>query len=132
MAQNKQPLLLDSHVFIWSLEQIEKLGQETQQLLRSGASVYISKASLWELAIKYKAKKFPYDTDYLLEGIKLSGFSLLDIDTEHLQIYPTTQLPNKDPFDLLLVTQALVEQYMFITADGKILNSSYTVQDATK
>src|ERR1039458_1887587 len=132
MAQNKQPLLLDSHVFIWSLEQIEKLGQETQQLLRSGASVYISKASLWELAIKYKAKKFPYDTDYLLEGIKLSGFSLLDIDTEHLQIYPTTQLPNKDPFDLLLVTQALVEQYILTTPDGKILNSSYTVQDATK
>ena len=132
MTQNKQSLLLDSHVFIWSLEQIEKLGQETQQLLRSGASVYISKASLWELAIKYKARKFPYDTDYLLEGIKLSGFSLLDIDIEHLQMFPTTQLPNKDPFDLLLVTQSHVEQYMFVTADGKILSSSYTVQDATK
>ena len=132
MTQNKQSLLLDSHVFIRSLEQIEKLGQETQQLLQSGASVYISKASLWELAIKYKAKKFPYDTDYLLDGIKLSGFSLLDIDTEHLQMYPTTQLPNNDPFDLLLVTQAHVEQYVFITADAKILNSTYTVQDATK
>jgi PIN domain nuclease of toxin-antitoxin system len=132
MTQNKQHLLLDSHVFIWSLEQIEKLGQETQQLLRSGAYVYISKASLWELAIKYKAKKFPYDTDYLLEGIKLSGFLLLDIDTDHLQVYPTVQLSNKDPFDQLLVTQALVEQYMFVTADGRILNSSYTVQDATK
>ena len=132
MTQNKQSLLLDSHVFIWSLEQTEKLGQETQQLLRSGASVYISKASLWELAIKYKAKKFPYDTEYLLEGIKLSGFSLLDIDTEHLQMYSITQLPNNDPFDLLLVTQAHFEQYKFITADRNILNSSYTLQDATK
>ncbi|HEX4774357.1 MAG TPA: type II toxin-antitoxin system VapC family toxin [Candidatus Saccharimonadales bacterium] len=132
MAQTRQSLLLDSHVFIWSLEQTKKIGQETQKLLQSGVSVYISKASLWELAIKYKAKKFPYDTKYLLEGIKLSGFSVLDIETDHLQAYPTTQLLYKDPFDLLLVTQAYVEGYMFITADGKILESSYTVQDATK
>jgi len=132
MVQTKQPLLLDSHVFIWSLEQIEKLGQETKKLLQSGVSVYISKASLWELAIKYKAKKFPYDTNYLLEGIKQSGFSVLDIDTDHLQAYPTMQLPNKDPFDLLLVTQAYVEQYLFITADDMILKSSYAVHDATE
>lgn len=132
MTQNKQPLLLDSHVFIWALEQVEKLGQETHQLLLSGASVYISKASLWELAIKYKANKFPYDIDYLLEGIRLSGFSILDIDTDHLRAYPTTILPNNDPFDLLLLTQARVEQCMFVTADGKILNSSYIVHDATK
>ena len=132
MAQTRQSLLLDSHVFIWSLEQTEKLGSGTQKLLQSGVSVYISKASLWELAIKYKAKKFPYDTNYLLEGIKLSGFSVLDIDTDHLQAYPTTQLLNKDPFDLLLVTQACLEQYLFVTADSKILESSYAVQDATK
>jgi PIN domain nuclease of toxin-antitoxin system len=132
MIQTKQSLLLDSHVFIWSLEQTEKLGQKTQQLLQSGVSVYISKATLWELAIKYKTKKFPYDTNYLLEGIKLSGFLVLDIGTDHLQAYPTVQLPSKDPFDLLLVTQAYVEQYMFITADSNILNSSYTVHDATQ
>lgn len=132
MAQTRQPLLLDSHVFIWSLEQVEKLGPGTQKLLQSGVAVYISKASLWELAIKYKAKKFPYDTNYLQEGIKLSGFSLLDIDTEHLQTYPTIQLFSKDPFDLLLVAQAHIEQYLFITADSKILGSSYAVQDATR
>ena len=132
MTQTRQSLLLDTHVFIWSLEHTEKIGQETQKLLQSGVSVYISKVSLWELAIKYKAKKFPYDTNYLLEGVKLSGFSVLDVDTDHLQAYPTTQLLNKDPFDLLLVTQAYVERYMFITADSKILESSYPVQDATK
>jgi len=56
-----------------------------------------------------------------------------DIDTDHLQAYPTIQLPdpNKDPFDLLLVAQARVEQYLFITADGKILESLYTIHDAT-
>lgn len=132
MSQNKQPLLLDSHVFIWALEQTEKIGELTQKLLCSGVSVYISKASLWELAIKYKAKKFPYDTNYLLEGIKLSGFSVLDIDIDHLQEYPETQLLNNDPFDLLLITQSYIEGYVFVTADQKILKSSYLVQDATK
>ena len=132
MTHIRQALLLDSHVFIWSLEQTEKIGPQTQKLLRSAIAVYVSKATLWELAIKYKAKKFPYDTNYLLEGINLSGFSVLDIDVDHLQAYPTTRLPSKDPFDLLLVTQAYVEQYIFVTADSKIIESSYNVQDATK
>jgi PIN domain nuclease of toxin-antitoxin system len=93
--------------------------------------VYVSKATLWELAIKYKAKKFPYDTNYLLEGLNQSGFSLLDIVSNHLQAYPATRLhKNKDPFDMLLITQADVEQCVFITADNKILDSSYNVHDA--
>lgn len=132
MAQTRLPILLDSHVFIWALEQTERIGEETMKLLQSGVSVYISKASLWELAIKYREKKFPYDTKYLQEGIKLSGFSLLDIDTEHLQAYSTIQLLNNDPFDLLLVAQAQTEQYLFITADKKILRSQYAAHDVTK
>lgn len=59
-------------------------------------------------------------------------FSLPDIDTDHLQAYSTIRLHNKNSFDLLLVTQAYVEQFLFVTADSKILESSYKVQDATK
>jgi PIN domain nuclease of toxin-antitoxin system len=133
MTQIKQPLLLDSHIFIWALEQVEKLGQITQQLIQSGATVYVSKTSLWELAIKHKAKKLPYDTNYLLGGLTKSGFSLLDIDTSHLQAYPGIEVnDNKDPFDLLLIAQSVIEQCIFITANGKILESSYKVQDAKK
>jgi PIN domain nuclease of toxin-antitoxin system len=127
---NKQALLLDSHVFIWSLEQVDKIGQETLTLLQSGVEVYISKATLWELAIKYKADKFPYDTNYLYEGMKLSGYSLLDIEVEHLQMYASIELPHKDPFDLMLVAQAETENFTFVTADIKLLESSYDVQNA--
>jgi PIN domain nuclease of toxin-antitoxin system len=131
MATIKQSVLLDSHVFVWSLEQVEKLGQQTQLLIQSGVTVYVSKVTFWELAIKYKAKKFPYDTTYLLEGLKQSGFSLLDIDLSHLQAYPKIRLPkNKDPFDTLLTAQADVERCLFVTADSKILDSSYNAYDA--
>lgn len=128
---SKQALLLDSHVFIWSLEQIEKLGRATQSLMQSGVEVYVSKATLWELAIKHKAEKFPYDTDYLLEGIQLSGYLLLGIEIDHLQRYMSIELPHKDPFDLLLVAQAETEKLTFVTADDRVLKSAYDIQNAT-
>jgi PIN domain nuclease of toxin-antitoxin system len=130
MAQNKQPLLLDSHVFIWALEQVEKLGEGTRQLLESGGRVYVSKVTLWELAIKYKAEKFPYNTSSLLEGLESSGFSLLDIAASHLEAYSSVRLPHKDPFDSLLIAQAITDRCMFITADRKLLDSAYAVHDA--
>ena len=127
---SKQALLLDSHVFIWALEQVDKIGQTTLSLMQSGVEVYVSKATLWELAIKHKANKFPYDTNYLSEGLKLSGFSLLDIEVEHLQNYTSIELSHKDPFDLLLVSQAETENLKFVTADNKIMELSYDIQDA--
>ncbi|MGH7237695.1 MAG: type II toxin-antitoxin system VapC family toxin, partial [Candidatus Saccharimonadales bacterium] len=71
-----------------------------------------------------------YDTVYLLEGIKASGFLLLDIYTEHLQAYASVRLPHKDPFDSLLVAQSEVENCIFLTADANILGSNYTTHDA--
>jgi PIN domain nuclease of toxin-antitoxin system len=127
---SRQALLLDSHVFIWSLEQVDKIGQATLSLLQSGVEVYVSKATLWELAIKYKVDRFPYDTNYLLEGIKLSGYLLLDIDADHLQKYASIELSHKDPFDLMLIAQAETEKFKFITADKKVLESAYDTQDA--
>jgi PIN domain nuclease of toxin-antitoxin system len=129
---NRQSLLLDTHVFVWALEQVDKIGQTTLSLMQSGAAVYVSKVTLWELAIKYRTQKFPYETDYLLEGMKLSGFSLLDIDTDHLQKYAAVELSHKDPFDVLLIAQAEVEHFTFVTADRKILVSSYNLQDASR
>lgn len=129
---SKQSLLLDSHIFIWALEQVDKLGQTTLALMQSGVEVYVSKATLWELAIKYKAKKFPYDTNYLLEGIKLSGYSLLDIDVDHLQKYTSVELLHGDPFDLMLVAQAETENFIFVSADNKLLESTYDIQNATR
>lgn len=127
---NKPQLLLDSHVFVWALEQVHKIGPLTLALIQSGQEVFVSKASLWELAIKYKAQKFPYDTNYLLEGIHLSGFTVLDIQSEHLQTYSSVRLPHKDPFDSLLIAQAQAEQLLFVTADDQILQSAYNLQDA--
>lgn len=129
---SKQPLLLDSHVFVWALEQVDKIGQATLSLIQSGIEVYVSKVTLWELAIKYKSEKFPYDTNYLLEGIKQSGLSILDIDVDHLQKYTSVKLAHKDPFDLMLVAQAETEKFRFVTADNKILESSYDIQDASR
>lgn len=131
METNNQRLLLDSHVFMWALEGVEKLGPKTQALIQSGIEVYVSKVSLWELAIKYRMKKFPYATNYLIDGIKLSGLSLLDIETEHLQTYSLIKFPHKDPFDLLLISQSISENLTFITADKILLRSSFEFTDAS-
>lgn len=90
----------------------------------------MSKATLWELAIKHKTKKFPHNTAYLLEGMQLAGFSLLDIDTEHLKAYDGVRLKHKNPFDVLLLAQASAEDYVFVSADAQLIGAAANVYDA--
>ncbi|MEO6760864.1 MAG: type II toxin-antitoxin system VapC family toxin [Candidatus Saccharimonadales bacterium] len=125
-------VLLDSHVFLWALEQPHKIGAKTTQLITEADSVYVSVVSLWELELQHAAGKFPYTTTKLVEGIKQSGFKLMKLEPSHIQEYGRVKLPHKDPFDTLLVAQSQAEDCLFITADKQILASSHIVQDASK
>jgi PIN domain nuclease of toxin-antitoxin system len=134
MAPSERPLpariLLDSHVLLWALEQTQKLGPKTKAMLGSVQTMYVSKATLWELAIKHKNGKLPYDTTTLLAGIEGSGFTVLDIAGEHIEMYATITLPHNDPFDTMLVAQAEHEGCALLTADASILGTDYKLLDA--
>lgn len=116
-------LLLDTQLLLWSVFRSSRLRTQARELLEdSSREVFFSVASLWEISIKYALdrKDFPFDPRRVRSGALAMGFSELSISSEHT--FQTTQLPHlhKDPFDRLLIAQAVVENLTLITSDKKI------------
>ena len=113
-------LLLDTHVLLWWLSDDRRLGSQTRTLIRDADnSVYVSAASAWEISIKRALGKLKAPAS--LDDIVLDeGFEKLDISFLHGE--RTGALPplHNDPFDRMLVAQALAEQLTLVSGD-KIL-----------
>lgn len=116
-------LLLDTHTFLWfviaSLN--HHLPQTTRALLEDGANdLYLSIASVWEIAIKVSTGKLilPRPVAQIVAAQVQSGdIELLAITLQHLDLIETLPLHHKDPFDRLLVTQTQVERMPIVSAD---------------
>lgn len=114
-------LLLDTHAFLWFIEGSERLSATARELIEESANrPFLSAASLWEMAIKLSLGRLhmgrPFE-DLIPEQMRLNGIQLLGIELEH--VAPVTTLPfhHRDPFDRLLVAQAMVEQMPIVSAD---------------
>lgn len=112
--------LLDTHALIWCLEDSLELPEKVRkEILNSNNKCYVSIASLWEIAIKIKLGKLtiqlPFDrlTDYL----SYNNIELLPISPSHLDHLLTIDLHHRDPFDRMIIAQALSEQLTIITRD---------------
>jgi PIN domain nuclease of toxin-antitoxin system len=101
-------LLLDTHVVIWWLTDDPNLSDEIKSALDHEPDVYLSSATIWEVAIKKANGKLTEPTD-LPERIRNSGFRELPITSEHAIVAGRLPLIHRDPFDRLLVAQARCE-----------------------
>jgi PIN domain nuclease of toxin-antitoxin system len=80
----------------------------------------VSIVSLWEIAIKYRIGKLNLEVafdDFIDRQIIPNGIEILDIKLEHLKVVAALPLHHRDPFDRLLIAQAIVEDILFISAD---------------
>ena len=124
-------LLLDTHVFLWYLFDDPKLETTASQLISDRTNrVYVSPVAFWEIAIKVSIQKLKLNTDYesFIEfGMNKNQFIYLPISLKHTsRLLSLPQLKDhRDPFDRLLVAQALVEGFMLISADARL--DSYSV-----
>jgi PIN domain nuclease of toxin-antitoxin system len=125
-------ILLDSHALIWLLFNPSRLGPESHEVLVRDGTVLVSKASLWELAIKEKAGKLPYQLGPLTSSIEQSGLLDLDIEYRHVMALGEVRLPHRDPWDSMLVAQAQADALYLLTADQKILESFNRAIDARR
>ncbi len=109
-------VLLDTHVLLWALGAPSKLSTATRRQINT-AEVYVSAASIWEISIKVGLRKLDASPAQVLAAVEPAGFSLLPVLGEHAA--KVAQLPalHKDPFDRMLVAQALVEPLILITND---------------
>ncbi|WP_434665918.1 type II toxin-antitoxin system VapC family toxin [Paraburkholderia sp. A3BS-1L] len=117
-------LLLDTHVFLWAVKDEPRLTKVARKLIADADEVYVSSVSIWEAAVKVGLGKLDVDIDLLVAEIEASGFSELPVRAVHAA--RVRGLPDilRDPFDRLLVAQALSEPLRLVTADGYL--SKYT------
>lgn len=116
-------LLLDTHVLLWALAQSRKLPREARDVIvDSRNTVHYSAASVWEIAIKSSLgrKDFRVDLRRLLRAAAETGFFELTVTSEHAARVATLPDHHRDPFDRLLVAQALEESALLLTNDAAL------------
>ena len=121
-------LLLDTHVFLWCIKDDVKLSKSTRSKILHASDVYVSSASIWEATIKIQLKKLSVDLKKMVEAISASQFLELPITAYHAAA--VSGLPNihRDPFDRILIAQAISEPLTFLTVDSILQGYSELVE----
>lgn len=111
-------ILLDTHVYLWWIADSPALPQAARRMIEDAEVVFVSSASLWEAMIKVGIGKLEAEPAELVDGIKGSGFEELAITSTHTLSLQKLENFHKDPFDRMLVAQAVSEPLHLVTADS--------------
>jgi PIN domain nuclease of toxin-antitoxin system len=112
-------LLLDTHVVLWWLSDDETLSSEVKETIDTEAEVFLSVASVWEIAIKQALGKLTGPPD-LLDVLDRSGLVELPIRSRHATEAGGLPLLHRDPFDRMLVAQARCEGLTLLSRDPQV------------
>ena len=124
-------ILLDTHVLMWAVGSTGRLDAETIDALGDPANdVLFSAASIWEIAIKSGLGRadFPIGPDDILRGALHIGFVELPVNSVTAATVAQLPLIHRDPFDRLLVAQAIAAPAVLYTADARLLAYSELVR----
>lgn len=117
-------LLLDTHVAVWALAAPARLTSAVRELIAApGNMVLVSAASIWEIAIKHalgRRGRPPFSGIEALGYFREAGYVLLPVTADHAAGVEMLPALHGDPFDRLLVAQALAEPLRLVTADPKV------------
>ncbi len=117
-------LLLDTHIFLWYISGDSKLPTDLRDAIRDpGNEVYLSVASVWEAVIKHGLGKLPLPEPagaYLPRQRERHGISSLPLDEESVSRLGSLPLLHRDPFDRMLICQALEHGLTISTVDDAI------------
>lgn len=113
-------LLLDTHALLWWMADDAKLGEQARELIADPDNdILVSAASLWEIVVKARIGKLGAEIAEILSALNQQGFTRLDIAPAHLMTL--IDLPrhgdHRDPFDHLLIAQAIAEGATFVSED---------------
>lgn len=123
-------LLLDTHVALWAITDSPKLPKKARELIESPrSSVWISAASAWEIAIKHALGRgdMPVSGQDAVRFFRESGYRFLPVEAEHAMAVEELPAHHQDPFDRILVAQALVEPMRLMTHDPVVARYGDTI-----
>jgi PIN domain nuclease of toxin-antitoxin system len=113
--------LLDTHVLLWWMDDAPRLQSGVRDLISNpDQDVAVSAASIWEAAIKRAIGKLRFDTSVLLQALHRGRVRVLPITAEHALAAGDLPRHHDDPFDRMLVAQAVAEGLSIITHDGRL------------
>lgn len=124
-------LLLDTHILLWALADPEKLPERGRALIEDETnSILFSAASIWEIAIKSQAGRvnFPFAPDRIAHAAEKTGFTELPVSAKHSAAVCDLPLHHRDPFDRILVAQAIAEPARLLTVDAALRQYSELVE----
>ena len=118
-------LLLDTHIAIWFATNSSKLPHAALNHMDRASALYVSAASIWEMALK--ARKLKIDVSQLTERFTEAGILALPITWEHAVRFGEIAAAHPDPFDRLLLAQAMHEPMHLLTSDSNLARYSDNV-----
>ena len=113
--------LLDTHTFLWFINGDAQLSKNAREAIGNSDTIkYISIASFWEIAIKVNLGKLSLDMPYndLRQQVADNGFEILPITFSHTAELISLDLHHRDPFDRIMIAQALSDRLILISKDG--------------
>lgn len=119
-----QNYLLDTHCWLWWHIDPNRLSERVLKIIENGdTTIFFSVVSAWEIVIKYNLKKLklplsPYD--YIPKRLEMSFMDVLPVQLEHVLQVEKLPCHHKDPFDRLLIAQALAEKLTVISYDQQL------------
>jgi len=123
-------LLLDSQILVWLAVDSPKLSREARRQIETADELFFSTASIWELVIKRKRHSATIDPAALASGLAAQGAQELPIKLLHALAVEGLADYHRDPFDRLLIAQAITEPMFFLTADRLLLRYSELARQA--
>lgn len=117
-------ILLDTHIALWAVTDSPRLPDQAKaQIANPKNHIWISTVSLWEIAIKHSLGKgdMPVNAKQALHYFQLSGYQILAIEAEHTLAVADLANHHQDPFDRLLIAQAITEPMRLMTHDSNII-----------
>lgn len=112
--------LIDTHTFLWIINDSQQLSQLARSTVESDVDLWLSSASLWEIAIKVGVKKLSLPeplSNFLDQQLKHNEIDILVPTTKHFETVSKLPLHHRDPFDRLIVAQAITEGVSVISVD---------------
>lgn len=116
-------LLLDTQIALWAITDSPKLGAKARELILSpSAVIWVSAASIWEVAIKHSLGRgdMPVSAEEAMRYFRESGYQFLPIEAEHAAAIERLPSHHQDPFDRMLVAQAMTEPMRLLTRDAQL------------
>jgi PIN domain nuclease of toxin-antitoxin system len=116
--------LLDTHTFLWFLEGNNSLSSKARIIIENADNtIYVSIASIWEIAIKISTSKLKLIVN--LEEVKTeivkNNFEILPLDFEHIIELTNLEQIHKDPFDRIIISQAISEKCTIVSKDSNFV-----------